>query len=98
MDEIQAEIDERCFDLYGIDEADRRAISEGLAGDADGPDADELRTRSDEADDEQDADAAVDAAGLVAELVSWAVGVAFGRFDVRLATGEREPPGEPGAV
>ena len=32
---------------------------------------------------------------LTAELVSWAVGVAFGRFDVRLATGERELPAEP---
>ena len=33
--------------------------------------------------------------GLAAGLVSWAVGVAVGRFDVRLATGEREWPVEP---
>ena len=43
----------------------------------------------------EDDAAAADTAGLAAELVSWAVGVAFGRFDVRLATGERELPGEP---
>lgn len=31
----------------------------------------------------------------LAELLSWSVGVAFGRFDLRLATGERELPPEP---
>jgi len=31
----------------------------------------------------------------LAELLSWCVGVAFGRFDLRLATGEREIPPEP---
>jgi hypothetical protein len=31
----------------------------------------------------------------LAELLSWSVGVAFGRFDLRLATGERELPTEP---
>ena len=31
---IQAEIDARCFDLYGIDEEDRRAIVEGFGGDS----------------------------------------------------------------
>jgi hypothetical protein len=31
----------------------------------------------------------------LAELLSWSVGVAFGRFDLRLATGERELPAEP---
>ena len=29
---IQAEIDERCFALYGIDDEDRRAITEGFGG------------------------------------------------------------------
>src|SRR5690606_29802373 len=34
--------------------------------------------------------------GSVSDMVlSWAVGVAFGRFDWRLATGEREAPPEP---
>jgi hypothetical protein len=31
---------------------------------------------------------------FVAQLLSWSLGVAFGRFDARLATGERpSPPG-----
>jgi hypothetical protein len=91
---IQAEIDERCFDLYGIDEADRPAIREAVADD-EGSEAEEPAGEVDEADDEQDEGAAVDAAGLAAELVSWAVGAAFGRFDVRLAIGTRALPGEP---
>jgi hypothetical protein len=95
LDAIQAEIDDRCFDLYGIDEADRRAINDGFTSDAEGSDADASAGEVDEAHDEQDVGAAVDVTGLVAELVSWAVGVAVGRFDVRLATGERELPGEP---
>ena len=62
------------------------------------------RSRSDEADAEADGrtqttrarpTSTADAASLAAELVSWAVGVAFGRFDVRLATGERELPPSP---
>jgi hypothetical protein len=96
LEGIQAEIDERCFDLYGIEEEDRRAISEGLAGAADGVDAEEAAGEVDETDDEQEVEAEVAAAGLAAELVSWAVGVAFGRFDVRLATGQRGLPDEPG--
>ncbi|MDQ5909770.1 MAG: hypothetical protein QG599_1865 [Pseudomonadota bacterium] len=31
----------------------------------------------------------------LADLLSWSVGVAFGRFDLRLATGERDLPPEP---
>ena len=85
---IQAEVDARCFNLYGIDEADRRAITEGFGGSVVSDDA--------ESDEEGDAEeAAADAASLAAELVSWSVGVAFGRFDVRLGTGTRAVPPEP---
>ena len=94
---IQCEIDECCFGLYGIDLADPKFIVEGLgSGNSD--------TSAIEAgEDEEDASAAepeesggpVDTARFASELVSWGVGVAFGRFDVRLATGEREIPPEP---
>jgi len=95
---IQAEIDDRCFDLYGIGDADRRAITEGFGAPAVGvgdgtdaaPDADDT-----DADYGDAADAAADAATLAADLVSWAVGAALGRFDLRLATGERAMPPEP---
>lgn len=93
---IQAEIDERCFTLYGIDEEDRRAITEGFG--ASSPDAEAAEEEGDtDAEDEAEAEAAAaaDTATLAAELVSWATGVAFGRFDVRLATGARELPVEP---
>jgi len=90
---IQAEIDAHCFNLYGIAEADRRAITEGFdtSGDVDEPNA------ADEADSEDDEDTttAANAASLAADVVSWTVGVAFGRFDVRLATGARALPPEP---
>lgn len=32
---------------------------------------------------------------FAADLVAWSIGVAFGRFDLRLATGECQPPPEP---
>ena len=94
---IQAEIDERCFALYGISEEDRRSIIEGFGGSAAGVDGlDEEAADEAGADDEEETEAdTADTATLAAELVSWAVGVAFGRFDVRLATGARELPGEP---
>ena len=91
---IQAEIDERCFTLYGIDEEDRRAITEGFGGGS--PDTDAVEDGTDaDTEDEAEAEAAADTATLAAELVSWAVGIAFGRFDVRLATGARGLPAEP---
>ena len=91
---IQAEIDANCFGLYQIDESDRLAIIGGFgvidenhAGDSNGVD---------DADDGFGAEfLELDPAGLAAGLLSWAVGVAVGRFDVRLATGERGWPVEP---
>lgn len=92
---IQAEIDERCFELYRIDEEDRRSITEGFGGSSSGTEAAEGEAGEDaDADDDQEADT-VDIGTLADELVAWAVGVAFGRFDVRLATGARDLPGEP---
>ncbi|MEP7307496.1 MAG: hypothetical protein ABJA98_18485 [Acidobacteriota bacterium] len=94
---IQAEIDERCFALYGIDETERRAITEGFGNrgsepapkDTNDPEDDDAGENADENE------STADATGLAAELVSWAVGVAFGRFDLRLATGARPMPTEP---
>ena len=95
---IQTEIDEICFSLYGIDDVDRRAITEGFGVSADEfhevPDRDaDAHT---DVDEDNDAQSCADAASLAGELLSWAVGVAFGRFDVRLATGAgRALPAEP---
>jgi hypothetical protein len=92
LDAIQAEIDDRCFVLYGIDEEDRRAITEGFGG---GAVTESSQEDADSEGEDEETEAAADAASLAAEFVSWAVGVALGRFDVRLATRERPLPGEP---
>ena len=91
--EIQAEIDAVCFKLYEIGTTDRRAIAEGSG----------VGGHADEDEDSGGADAGRDSsevvelvpAVLAAGLVSWAVGVAVGRFDLRLATSERSWPEKP---
>jgi hypothetical protein len=89
---VLSEIDELCFALYGISEEDRRAIVEGFGvtdegvndeGDADG-----------EVEEEATEIVELDTSGLAAGLVSWAIGVGVGRFDVRLVTRERSLPEE----
>ena len=90
---IQGEIDACCFSLYGIDDADSRAIVEGFGDGADNSDQ-PVATDAD-ADDEGDTETSADAASQATELISWAIGVAFGRFDLRLSTGARLLPVEP---
>jgi hypothetical protein len=94
---IQAEIDSRCFDLYGIAQPDRQPITESScadddAGSAAGEPEDEL---SDDTDEDATESSCDNLPTLIADLVSWAVGVALGRFDVRFAIGARSIPAEP---
>ncbi len=94
---IQSLIDNFCFDLYGVSDEDRRSITKSV-GSSSGS-ADEARSEvadEDDNEEEENNDEAADVRALTAELVSWAVGVAMGRFDVRLATGQRAGPPEPG--
>lgn len=88
--EIQADIDQRCFALYGFAEEDRSGAgaTAGVGEEADG-------ASDEEADEEPVAAHKADAPALAAALVDWLVGAACGRFDLRLATGERRPPPEP---
>ena len=88
---ILREIDEAAYTLYGIDPEDRAVIetpsNRAVArNDNEDEDVDEDNQAS---EDESPVDLA--ASGLN----SWLVGVAFGRFDPRLATGDVPPP-EPG--
>lgn len=92
IEAIQKQIDEAAFTLYGICVEDRQYIEETSTrvtataeayGDTEGGDGE------DQSDAEAPAGPAVDA------LNSWLVGVAFGRFDPRLATRERPAPTEP---
>lgn len=84
LDQIQTQIDALVFDLYDIVESDRLAInSEPIAVEASEPDEDEEIT------------VAADLPALTRELIAYWLSVAFGRFDLRLATDDRLPPAEP---
>ncbi|MGD9839838.1 MAG: hypothetical protein AB7U74_18605 [Afipia sp.] len=86
--EIQQAIEEVSFNLYGFSNEDRTAVrSSGLT--------DENRSAVvDDADDGEDDDS-VAIVDQTDGLLSWAIGVTFGRFDWRLATGERKGQPEP---
>jgi hypothetical protein len=89
MADIQREIDELAFELYGLGEEDRATITASFNRAAPSSDDDEAADDPEDADDEAAVGEGSDA------LRSWLVGVAFGRFDPRLATGERPIPPEP---
>ena len=81
----QNAIDDCVFELYQFSDEDRiTALTPLSAGE--------------EADigEDEEMDSTFGEAEPLNALLSWAVGVAFGRFDWRLATGERELPEEPG--
>lgn len=85
--DIQAKIDALAFDLYSIS-------PEEVGGEKPGDKSQE----SGENLDDEDEDGAIEGAdlpSLVHGLIEYALGVAFGRFDLRLATGERAYPPEP---
>ena len=92
---IQNEIDDIAFDLYGFNEADRSAMMQTsvVADGVEDASADDEATTADQVDGD-DSVVAADAHAH-ASLLSWCVGVSFGRFDWRLATGEHKAPPEP---
>jgi len=85
---IQTEINDIAFDLYGFSDNDRAALSQTMPGEL-GIDDDSSAYNEKNVETELPAD-------HQASLLSWAVGVAFGRFDWRLATGDRKALPEPG--
>jgi hypothetical protein len=97
IDPAQSKIDDIAFRLYGMENQDRTTIeawvrqhSKGSVID-DGTDA--IEVDANELGDEEEIDPPI--ADHTDALLSWAVGVAFGRFDIRLATGERPLPPDP---
>ncbi|WP_157790507.1 hypothetical protein [Bradyrhizobium japonicum] len=89
---IQSQIDAHCLALYGINPADLGGID---AGEQDTNDSHSAKSDELDASDVDESPEAEDDLSFGAELVSWAIGVAFGKFDVRFSTGERTAPGEP---
>jgi hypothetical protein len=97
---IHGEIDDLCFHLYGIGEADGLGVTQGFVAEPDETTSTEIVVGTEpdnesEAEEDSEPDLNSDVVTLAAELVSWAVGVSLGRFDVRLATGSRPWPEEP---
>lgn len=89
IEETQSEIDLCVFTLYGISDLDLVALNESIEPPVDVDDLGLLEVEGDDSEIEADFIHQTDG------LISWAVGVAFGRFDWRLATGERAAPPEP---
>ena len=90
IDSLSDEIDYRIYRLYGISAEDRQRIKQGF-----GIASESAVSEDDSADDTEEEAAEVDAKPMVASLLSWCLGVAFGRFDVRLASVDRPAPPEP---
>jgi len=91
----EAEIDDVAFRLYGISNDDRRQIDDGFSGvTSSGVEADTDPDTEDQPGAVQDADSVA----LVEALLEWALGTALGRFDIRLAIGERQLPSDPDPV
>jgi hypothetical protein len=83
---IQTQIDSMVFELYGFSETDRQ---DAIRGDT------AAEASADEEEAEEEDTGTLEESDTKGALLAWAIGVAFGRFDWRLATGERPAPPEP---
>lgn len=88
---IQDELDEIALKVYALEKDDCVLISQQVGAEEDL--ASEDAVLGDESSEVDDGDH--EAASATDALLSWAVGVVFGRFDWRLATNGREAPPEP---
>jgi len=92
LDALHNEINAAAFALYDIRQEDRTDIAGAATAVADLGEA-----VPEQVDDDGDVGADDDASDSIRvdPLISWLFGVVFGRFDPRLATGERTIPREP---
>lgn len=89
---IQDRIEHFSSQLYGMRENNRLTIEKISVGRK----SSEITEQSAEEDEARvERLSSADSDQLVADLASWLVGVVFGRWDVRLATGERKASGAP---
>ncbi len=88
LTQIQTQIDQLVFGLYGIGESNRAGLSDSNSISNSTTDA-----SSDE--DEDDNPDIADLPFLISELLAYALGVALGSFDVRLAIGDHFQTAEP---
>ncbi len=83
IDTIQKEIDELAIELYNFPETDLKLLLKNKNVVLN--DQNEKKDKNESSLDEDQ----------ILELISWAFGVAFGRFDISLAIGKRSIPKEP---
>ena len=86
---LQTEIDEYAFKLYGIHNRDRENMLETSYN------TDEVGAETDNDVEDNEETTQVNATELVAQLLSYGLGLAFKRFDLGLALGRRPLPPEP---
>ncbi|WP_104901456.1 hypothetical protein [Nostoc sp. 'Peltigera membranacea cyanobiont' N6] len=87
LSKYQEQIDDIVFQLYGISEKDRKALeitvkNQNL----------NVEDNTEDADEEHETALAADGKQLVTDLIAYIVGCAFGRWDIRFATGEKSAP------
>ena len=92
LEGIQSEIDDLCFSLYQISERDRHGMTNGFGS--------HFEQSNDDRDAGRDGDTEeqgveFEASSLASELVLWMIAAAFGRFDIRYATGASSLPNHP---
>lgn len=85
---VQAKINEIAFDLYSFSEEDRAAVRVSQGNES-------IKNSRATTDDDSDEEDSAERVSQTDGLLSWAVGVAFGLFDWRLAIDERAVPPEP---
>jgi len=86
--ELQERINDMIFNKYVISDEDRTALLKPFYQDSSAESNKQSHTKIDDAEPELPQDAVA----ITRALISWTVGVVVGRFDVRLATGERPVP------
>jgi hypothetical protein len=88
---VRSEIDDVAYRLYGLGDDDRRAIEKTLGGPASGAN-DSTGASEDDEEVEDSPVAGATGSALVSELLDYALGCAFGRWDIRYATDEQAAP------
>jgi hypothetical protein len=95
LDELQSKIDNITFHLYHIEDSDRHTIEELLGSNKQVIDE---KVEEDDAEENASSEARLDAHSLVTDLLSYSIGCALGRWDVRISLNSSLTPKLPGPL
>ena len=96
LSQVLSQIDDICFKAYGFSLAAKEYIVSSHEDKNSTLDNDEIYHGDyNDDDDDDDGNGRIDDDNRVSAIISWSVGVSFGRFDIRVATGEITSPPEP---